>query len=130
MNETQVRSDLGQLADDLARMKDRAYRSPDEAYAALIATQTRLNYAFRKLGDAPTSYQMLVAEFPKVIESVIGMFIERARAVAAEFSASVILSRASAMEFWSFRWVEVAMSATMKSMRPSLFTSPRSDPIE
>jgi len=87
LNETQVRSDLGQLSDDLARMKDRAYRSPDEAYAALIATQTRLNYAFRKLGDAPTSYQMLVAEFPKVIESVIGMFIERARAVAAEFSA-------------------------------------------
>ena len=31
---------------------------------------------------------------------------------------------------WSFSWVVAAMSATRKSMRPSLFTSPRSAPIE
>jgi hypothetical protein len=34
------------------------------------------------------------------------------------------------MEFWSFWWVVAAMSATRRSMSPSLFTSPRSEPIE
>ena len=34
------------------------------------------------------------------------------------------------MPRWSFSWVVAAMSATRKSMSPSLFTSPRSEPIE
>jgi hypothetical protein len=43
---------------------------------------------------------------------------------------SALRPRASAMECWSARWVVAAMSATRKSMSPSLFTSPRSEPIE
>jgi hypothetical protein len=89
LNETtQIRSDLAQLSEELSRMKDRAYRSPDEAYAELIAVQTRLNYALRKLAAEPTSYQLLVTDLPKTMEGLIGAFIERARAVAKLFSAA------------------------------------------
>ena len=38
--------------------------------------------------------------------------------------------RATAIVLWSFWWDVAAMSATKRSIRPSLFTSPRSDPID
>ena len=43
---------------------------------------------------------------------------------------SALLSRQSAIICRSARWSLAAMSATRKSMRPSLFTSPKSEPIE
>jgi hypothetical protein len=89
---TSVREDheraLADVAVDIRRLREENYRSPDEAFAALLATEAKLNAALFKVaqeaGGAPYVESALRSHFAAVIRE----FIDAAKGVGQKFAAT------------------------------------------